>query len=107
MNIDELKEIAYNRDWLFDIDELTEEDRKLTVELVPYMRKDMSFAEQLALMKAIKYDREELACLIKVIQDPKLTDQKKRMYARVIVEILPNLDEKKAAKNGGAEIQNY
>jgi hypothetical protein len=29
------------------------------------------------------------------------------MYARVIVEILPNLDEKKAAKNGGAEIQNY
>jgi hypothetical protein len=92
MNIDELRKRAIEVGWLFDIDKLSEENKKLTIELLPYMREGMSFSEQQALFKAIKYDRDELACLIKVTQNPKLTEKKKYMYAKVIASILPELD---------------
>ena len=38
MNIDELRKRAIEVGWLFDIDKLSEENKKLTIELLPYMR---------------------------------------------------------------------
>lgn len=92
INKELLKQQLDNINFMFEFDSMNDEEIIIASELVQYLDSTSSIAQQLAVFKAIKYDREELEYMLEVFRNPKLTIAKKNTCARACIESMKKYD---------------